>query len=146
MRLDRRALSLAAGFFLAWVCVLYLGADHPAPRGFVWLVVLALVASVLVYLRSPTYADWHAARRPRRVLRVLSDGAVTGLAFGTLTLVFSAARPGSTAALDWEPILIWLVVLTLVGAMNAALLYFSISLGGGKASRNRGHGVARRFP
>jgi hypothetical protein len=135
MRLDRRALSLAAGFFLAWVCVLYLGADHPAPRGVVWLVVLALVASVLVYLRSPSYADWHAARRPHRVLRVLRVGAVTGRAFGALTLVFSAARPGSTAALDWEPVLTWLAVLTPVGALNGALLAVLIALDAGRASR-----------
>ncbi len=146
MRLDRRALSLAAGFFLTWVCVLYLGADHPPPRGFVGLVVLALVASGLAYLRSPTYADWHAARRPHRMLRVLRDGALTGLAFGTVTLLLSLARLGSVVALGWEPVLTWLVVLTLVGATNAALLYFLISPGGGKASRNRGHGVGRRFP
>jgi len=99
MTVDRGALAIAAGFFVVWLCVLYLGADHPPPRGFVWLVVLALVASVMVYLRTPTYAEWHATRRSRRVLRMLLDGALVGLAFGTLTLVFSAARPGSTVAL-----------------------------------------------
>jgi hypothetical protein len=144
-RPERRALSLAAGFFLAWIWVLYPGADHPPPGGFVWLVVLALVASVLVCLRSPTYAGWHAARRPHRVLRVLRDGAVTGLAFGTLTLVLSAARPGSAVALGREPVLTWLVVLTLVGAMNATLLSVLIALGRGQASRNWGRGVGRRF-
>ena len=135
MKLDRPALSLAAGFFLVWLCVLYLGADHPPPRGFLWLVVLALVASVLVYLRAPTYAGWHAARRPLGVLRVLRDGALTGLAFGAVTLLFSMARLGSAAALGWEPVLIWLVVLTLAGAMNTAFLYALISLVGVKASR-----------
>lgn len=134
MKLDRPALSLAAGFFLIWLCVLYLGADHPPPRGFVWLVVLDLVAAFLVYLRVPTYADWHAARRPHRVLRVLRDGALAGLAFGTATLIFAVARQGSTVTLGWEPVLIWLVVLTLVGAMNTVLLYAVMSRGGAKRS------------
>ena len=133
MTLDRGALGIAAGFFVAWLCGLYLGADHPPPRGFAWLVVLALVASVLVYLRTPTYVDWHATRRPRWVLRALRDGALVGLAFGTLTLVLSALTPGSTVALGWEPVLVWLAVLTLLGAMNGALLAVLIALGGGHA-------------
>ena len=41
-----RALALAAGHFLLWLGVLYAGADHPPPPGFLWLVALDLVASL----------------------------------------------------------------------------------------------------
>jgi|MudIll2142460700_1097286.scaffolds.fasta_scaffold1755706_1 hypothetical protein len=134
MDIARYKLSLAAGFFLLWLCILYMGADHPPPIGFLWVVLLDLVASLLVYLRVPTYADWHATRRPRRVLLALRDGVLTGFAFGVTALVFSAARPGSTVALGWEPVLIWFVVLTLVGATTAALVYAFISLASGRSA------------
>ncbi|NEX22038.1 hypothetical protein G3480_17285 [Thiorhodococcus mannitoliphagus] len=129
MRLSRPAWPLAAGFFLVWLCVLYLGADHPPPLGFAWLVLLDLVAALLVYRRVPTYVDWHAARWPHRGLRVLCDGALIGLVFGTATLLLSVARLGRALPLDWEPVFTWLLVLTLVGAANSALLYAFIAGG-----------------
>ena len=130
MDITRHRLSTAAGFFLLWLGVLYAGADHPPPPGFLWLVLLDLIASLLVYLRVPTYAAWHAARRPHRVLRVLRDGALTGLAFATGTLLFAVARLGTAVAPGWGPVLTWLVVLTSVGAITAALLYAFVSLAG----------------
>ncbi len=132
MKLDKPALAIAAGFFLLWLCVLYAGADHPPPLGFVWLVLLDLIASGLLYLRVRTYADWHAVRRPHRVLLVLRDGALTGLAVGTATLLFSVARLGSVVATGWEPVLIWLIVLALVGTLTSAVVYAVISLAWGR--------------
>jgi hypothetical protein len=40
---------------------------------------------------------------------VLRDGAVTGLVFGLIVLVGSAAWPGSTVALDPAPVVVWVV-------------------------------------
>jgi hypothetical protein len=56
------------------------------------------------------------------------------------------ARLGSAAALGWEPVLIWLVVLTLAGAMNTAFLYALISLVGVKASRTQVARIRTPFP
>ena len=46
---------IAAGFFVVWVGILYAGADHPPPLGFIRLVLLCLLAAGIVYLRVPTY-------------------------------------------------------------------------------------------
>lgn len=127
MKHDCPALPLAVGFFLIWLGVLYLGADHPPPRGFAWLVLLALVAAVLVFVRAPVYAGWQVSRRPRRRLRALRDGALTGLAFGALTLAVSAVGSGGLPALGFAPVLVWLGVLTLVGIVNAGLLSAAVS-------------------
>ena len=123
-------LALAAAFFVLWLGILYAGADHPPPRGFLWVVLLDLVASALVYLRVPTYAAWHAVRRPYRMLLVLRDGAITGFAFATATLFLSVATLGGAVAQGWDAVLIWLVVVTLVGAATAASLYAYVALAG----------------
>jgi len=136
MKLDKPVLAIAAGFFLLWLCVLYKGADHPPPLGFSWLVLLDLIASGLLYLRVRTYADWHAVRRPHRVLLVLRDGALTGLAFGMVTMLFTVARLGNVVAKGWEPALIWLTVLTLVGTLTAVLVYAFIALAGVRGLSN----------
>ncbi len=123
-------LALAAAFFVLWLGILHAGADHPPPRGFLWVVLLDLVASALVYLRVPAYAAWHAVRRPYRMLLVLRDGAITGFAFATATLVLSVATLGGAVAQGRDAVLIWLVVVTLVGAATAASVYAYVALAG----------------
>ena len=70
---------MALAFFFGWLVVLYAGADHPPPPGFLALVLLDLGAAWVVYLRVPVYARWQRARRPGRWLRVLFEGVVAGL-------------------------------------------------------------------
>ncbi len=91
---------------------------------------LDLVASALVYRRVPTCAAWHAVRRPDRILLALRDGAIIGLAFATATLFLSVAALGGAVAQGWDAVLIWLVVVTLVGAATAACLYAYVALAG----------------
>ena len=49
-------------FFLFWLVVLYAGADHPPPPGFVALVLLDLAVAALVYWRVPVYLARFAAQ------------------------------------------------------------------------------------
>ena len=135
MRRRARALALAAGHFLLWLGVLYAGADHPPPPGFLWLVALDLVASLGVYLRAPAYAAWQEARRPRRIVAAVGEGAAVGLAFAAVTLLLAACRPGSEVVLDWTAVLIWHAVLALVGAANAGVVYGGAALALGRRVR-----------
>lgn len=135
-KLDKPAFAFAAAFFLVTLVVLYAGADHPPPVGFLWVVFLDLVAAGLVYLRVPTYAAWQASRRPGRVLRVLRDGAFVGLLFGLITAAFAWATRSTWALPEWESVLIWCAAVTLVGVLCAALLYACIAMVSGQGGRS----------
>ena len=116
-------LVIAAGFFIVWVGILYAGADHPPPVGFIWLVLLCLLAAGIVYLRVPTYIKWSATRRRFRLLRVFVDGIVAGLLFALLPLLFnSGGEPGIRPT--WVDRMIWFAVLAGVGVANAMIVYF----------------------
>lgn len=122
-------LIIAAGFFVVWIGILYAGADHPPPVGFLWLVLLCLLAAGVVYLRMPTYANWSATRHRFRLIRVFLDGIVAGLIFALIPLVFNGGgEPGIQPT--WADRMIWFAVLAGVGAANAMIVYFFSSVSG----------------
>ena len=116
-------LVIAGGFFVVWLGILYSGADHPPPIGFLWVVLLCLIAAILVYFRVPTYASWSAARSRFRLVRVFIDGAAAGLVFALVTIMFNSGGEPSIQTL-WIDNVIWFIVLAVVGAANAMLIYF----------------------
>ena len=74
----------AVNFFLFWLVVLYAGADHPPPPGFVAVVLLDLAAAALVCWRVPVCWTWSATRGCRALSRVVRDGLITGLLFAAV--------------------------------------------------------------
>jgi hypothetical protein len=84
----RTATVIAVVFFCGWLVILYAGADHPPPPGFIAVVLIDLVAAVVVYRRVPVYVAWARTRRPRRWLRALLEGVVAGLIAAGLAWVF----------------------------------------------------------
>lgn len=121
----RNRLIIAASFFGVWVGILFAGADHPPPVGFIWVVVLCWIAAVLVYFRAPTYARWSAAQRRFRLLRVLLDGVTVGLVFAFIAIVFNNGGEPSMQP-TWIDYAIWFVVLAIGGAANTLLIYFAV--------------------
>lgn len=119
---DRRfALWLALAVFVGWLAILLAGADHPPPRGFLWIVLLDFIAGGCVYLRVPRYLYWQSRRMPGRYLRVLFDGLVIGLAFGAVPMLVGGGEPSVTPT--WIDRVIWFTVLALVGMFNTTLVY-----------------------
>lgn len=118
---------LAVGFFFVWLGILYAGADHPPPPGFVWIIVLDLFAAWLVYLRVPTYANWSVANTRFRWFRVFLDGLLAGLVFAIIAIVLPVTRDvGILPSLsDYA---IWFAVLACIGIANTVLLYFICSV------------------
>lgn len=53
------AILIATLFFLFWVVVLYAGADHPPPHGFLWIILADFVCAGVVFLRVPAYSNGH---------------------------------------------------------------------------------------
>ncbi|HRW07501.1 MAG TPA: hypothetical protein P5121_20500 [Caldilineaceae bacterium] len=113
----------AGVFFLVWLIILYAGADHPPPPGFVLLVLLDLCAALLVFWRVPRYLCWIAEKR-HRLLRVVLEGLVTGLVFALVAMVLPTVLGGDPAIRPTgTERIIWFGVLGCVGAVNAVTIY-----------------------
>lgn len=137
MKSPSQRIGLATGFFVFWLGVLYAGADHPPPAGFLWAILLDLLAAALVYLRAPTYGDWARSRRPLRVLRALRDGAGVGLIFATLALLLpGAGEPGIHPT--FRDRILWFIALAVVGSANAWVTYGVCALSARRGSPNPG--------
>ncbi len=112
-------------FFVFWLAVLYMGADHPPPPRFIVVVLLDLIAAAVVFWRVPYYLDWMQTGQPRRLLWVLRDGLVAGLAFALLaalaSILFGGGEP--TVTQSSGSVAIWLVVLAGMGVANALAVY-----------------------
>lgn len=106
----RVAVAMAVVFFSGWLAVLYAGADHPPPPGFLALVLLDLAAAFVVYLRVPVYARWSRAQRPKRWLWALLEGVAAGLLVAGLALVLPFGGEPSIQR-SAAAIAVWFVVL-----------------------------------
>lgn len=134
---QQAAVISAVLFFFGWLAILYAGADHPPPPGFLIVVLIDLVAALVVYRRVPVYAAWARARRPRRWLRALLEGVVAGLiAAGLAWVVPIGGEPSIQRTAPAA--LIWFVVLAVVGAVNAVLIYglSAVTTGNRKGGRS----------
>lgn len=118
-------LVLSITFFTVWLVILWAGADHPPPVGFLWLILFDGVAAGLVYIRVPTYLNWLATRKKNRLPRVLADGMVAGFSFAIVAMLINPTGEPTIGPPTWLDILIWFAVLGAVGAINALLVYLS---------------------
>jgi len=124
---ERSRRLIAIVFFSIWIGILYLGADHPPPIGFLWLVLLCFIAATAVYVRVPVYAEWAENRRKYRFERVFVEGCIAGLVFALVTLLFNGTgEPGIQPT--WIDEVMWFLVLALVGAFNAVAVYIGAVL------------------
>jgi len=87
MHTSRLPLAIATAFALFWLVVLYLGADHPPPIGFLWLVATVMICAVVVYWRFPTYMAWSRQGKLVSAGRAALEGTVAGLAVVLIFLI-----------------------------------------------------------
>lgn len=120
---DKHAAVIAIAFFATWLTVLYAGADHPPPAGFLWLVPLVGACAVIVYLRAPIYASWSRSLRPFRIVQVLLDGVAAGVVVGLAGMLFTLTGKPAIKSVHFADIMIWEAVLTAVGIVNAIAVY-----------------------
>jgi hypothetical protein len=118
----RRAKVIAAAFAFGWLLILLAGADHPPPPGFLWVLPIVVAGALLVYWRATAYATWKSRPRPRRIGRVVAEGAVAGLAVaGVLHAVRWIGDPSIPVA--GADAFTWLVVLGAIGSVNALVAH-----------------------
>ena len=118
----RIAAIIAGGFFIFWLAILYAGADHPTPPGFVLIIVIDLVSACVVYFRVPTYIDWFQTQGKHGLWRALLDGIAAGLVIALVMMLSPfGGEPSIETTLTSNAI--WLAVLGGVGAVNAVSIY-----------------------
>ena len=122
----RFARRLALTFFFGWLVVLLAGADRPPPPGFLVIVLLDAIAAGAILYRAPDYLRWQAARRRHRLVAVLGDGMVLGLAFALLPFLLGQGEP--TVVPTAADRLIWFTVLATLGILNAVLVYTCVAV------------------
>jgi membrane protease YdiL (CAAX protease family) len=125
---SKRPTLIAIAFFVIWLAILYAGADHPPPWGFLWLLPLVGAGAVAVYLRIPAYAAWSRSRQPFRLFRVGLEGVAAGSTVGVITLLLPFKGEPSIPSPQITDILIWMVVLMTLGIANAIVLYVLASV------------------
>ena len=116
------AFVVASGFFFIWFGILYAGADHPPPPGFIWIIILDLVCSLVVYFRVSTYIDWSTTRKKYRLFHALLDGLSAGIVVAIISILIPSEREPHVplVLIDY---LLWFAALGAVGAANAMLVY-----------------------
>jgi hypothetical protein len=124
---DKRvAIAIALAFFFGWLAILVAGADHPPPPGFLAVILFDLAAAFVVYRRVPVYAQRARARRPKRWLLALLEGALAGLIAAGLALILSGILSVDDQTSMQRPalaVLIFVAVVAAVGASNALLIF-----------------------
>jgi hypothetical protein len=121
---------ISAAFAVFWLGVLYAGADHPPPVGFLGLIPLVFLCAAVVYWRLPAYATWSRQRTPQRFSRVALDGLAAGL---VIALVASLGIWRHSSVVSWASLLVWLCVLGGIGLLNALAVY-ALAVAVGRAS------------
>lgn len=124
MNIHRAAFILAVGFFTVWLGLLYSGADHPPPLGFLWVFPFAALGAWIVYIRTPHYIQWSRLRKKHRIFHVLIEGIAVGFLFAFIIQLLPGTGEPNIPPPSWRDIIIWFAVLAVLGASNASAVYF----------------------
>lgn len=120
-------LAIAGCFFVFWLAILYAGADHPPPPGFIVLIILDLGCSFLVYYRVSTYLEWSRIKYNKRLPRVVLDGLVAGLAVALMSVIVPGGGEPSAPPLEFIDKMIWFAVLGSIGSFNSLSIYLLVA-------------------
>ena len=122
----RRIISI--GFFLFWLAVLYAGADHPPPLGFLLIVLIDLGCAVVVYYRAGRYTEWIRNKTKGRIWRVLGDGLLAGVVIAALVMIFPGGGEPNIPTPGLLDNLIWFAIVGFMGMVNSLGVYGLLTL------------------
>ncbi len=118
----RRPWVVAGSFGVVWLLLLLAGSDRPPPPGFAIVLGILLVLVAVVAVAIPRLWQVQREKGARRVLALSTVlGAVAGLLIASGFALGGSGEP-SRPEMSLQDIVIWLCVLTVVGAVNGALV------------------------
>ena len=98
-----------------------MGADHPPPPGFLWIILIDALSSLVVYFRINSYINWSKSQKKGRFLLVLLDGSIAGFVIALFMLLISPGEPSVHP--DFTDRVIWFAVLGFMGSLNSFIIY-----------------------
>lgn len=120
---SRNSFWVALSFFVFWLIVMYLGADHPAPWGFIWIPIIDFMLSILVYRRSSLYFALLREGKKGSILIALKDGLLAGFALSGITSTIALLRDDVAYRNGATDVLAWMAVITALGAISSLGVY-----------------------
>jgi hypothetical protein len=117
------ARMIALTFFAFWLVILYVGADHPPPPGFILVVLVDLGSSIVVYYRVKTYFTWVISKKKGSSLRAFGEGLAAGALIALLLLFIPTSREANLPEPGLLENFIWISVLAVVGVGNSMILF-----------------------
>ncbi|WP_346354737.1 hypothetical protein [Azotosporobacter soli] len=108
-------------FFIGWTTILFLGADYPPPIGFLWLVLLITILDLIQYRYLQLFLPQIRKKKKNLFAKNLLFFTTGAMAVSLFCL---ASRYTITLAMGLANIVIWIAVLTAVGAIYGIFFWF----------------------
>ncbi len=108
-------------FFIGWTTILFLGADYPPPIGFLWLVLLIAILDLIQYRYLQLFLPQLRKKKKNLFAKNLLFFTTSAMAVSLFCL---ASRYTITLAMGLANIVIWIAVLTAVGAIYGIFFWF----------------------
>jgi hypothetical protein len=113
---------IASAFGIVWLAFMLAGADFPPPRGFVVIAIGLVTLVVVLGLSLPSLWQVQERRGWFGVLWIcIGLGAGIGMALAVLFAFQGSGEPSRPSPSTAE-ITIWIVIVTVVGAVNGSLV------------------------
>ena len=108
-------------FFVAWTIIMLLGADFPPPIGFIWVILLIGALDLIQYKYLQKFLPLLRKRKNNLFIKNLLFFLTGGI---VVSLLLLASRYKITLEMGMSSIIIWITILTLVGAIYGACFWF----------------------
>jgi hypothetical protein len=107
-------------FFLGWMLLLLLGADHPPPKGFIWLVVLIVLLDMAQYFYLKKFLPSLHDKSKGLFTQTLLFAVLAGIGVSISMLLLDLNKLLSIGLIN---ILIWIMVIALVALIYGICFY-----------------------
>jgi drug/metabolite transporter (DMT)-like permease len=107
-------------FFLGWMLLLLLGADHPPPKGFIWLVALIVLLDMAQYFYLKKFLLSLHDKSKGLFTQTLLFAVLAGIGVSISMLLLDLNKLFSIGLIN---VLIWIMVIALVALIYGVCFY-----------------------
>ena len=107
-------------FFLGWMLLLLLGADHPPPKGFIWLVAIIVLLDMAQYFYLKKFLPSLHDKSKGLFTQTLLFAVLAGIGVSISMLLLDLNKLFSIGLIN---VLIWIMVIALVALIYGVCFY-----------------------